>query len=102
MTDANSPRMPLRKLATILGSVSPYCRKSGLANGHSQRRHRGRSRRSVLIICLSVISILARTPPTKEADKTKDHPLRWPFLTLIVRWRECEGVEPTYPARHEA
>jgi len=24
------------------------------------------------------------------------------FSKLEVVWRECEGVEPTYPARHEA
>jgi len=34
-------------------------------------------------------------------EKTPETMLRG-FFDANYSWRECEGVEPTYPARHEA
>ena len=62
----------------------------------------GRLMRSVFIICLSVTDNIANPQLTKELY-TKKRPSLWmAFSKLKAVWRECEGVEPTYPARHEA
>jgi len=59
-------------------------------------------RHSVLIICLLVISSQTNIPLKTESPKKKRPPMKMAFSKLKIVWRECEGVEPTYPARHEA
>ena len=56
----------------------------------------------MLIICLSLTGNLANMHPQKELHEKKRPPFRMAFSKLKIVWRECEGVEPTYPARHEA
>ena len=56
----------------------------------------------MLIICLSLTRSQANIPLKTELHKKKRPPTKMAFSKLKIVWRECEGVEPTYPARHEA
>ena len=98
----DSNKLSSRKLAKVLGVSQPYL---------SQIRVGKRSVPEALkkkVEAIGAYQLLIGDKQCREIlkpakpHKNKRPPYRMAFLKLITCWRECEGVEPTYPARHEA
>ena len=98
----DSSGLSLRKLATVLGVSQPFL--SQIRTGKRPLPEALRRKVEALgAYHLLITDTQSGQYSTEDgAAQKKRPPVRMAFPKLKIVWRECEGVEPTYPARHEA
>ena len=98
----SNQELSLRKLATVLGVSQPFLSQIRAGKRPLPEALKMKVEAHGAYHLLTGDKHVSESPGDEGAGQTERPPLRMAFLKLIKLWRECEGVEPTYPARHEA